>query len=102
MVNNPQCSVGDIAIPTVSASAACGWDGRLYRGLINTRPSGDVEVAVDVARAVVKSANGSVLSATTLDAHNTFASAGPPNPFRSSRVWIEADRLNACEGHCRA
>jgi alpha-N-arabinofuranosidase len=86
LADNPQYSMGGIAIPTVSASAARGQDGRLYLGLINTHPSKDVEVAVKVAGAVVKSASGSVLSAPALDAHNTFASPRTvqPVPFRPS------------------
>lgn len=92
LADNPGHTMGDIAMPTVSASAARGQDGRLYLGLINTHPSGDVEVAVNVAGAAVKSASGSVLSAPTLDAHNTFASPRRVEPV-PVRLGVENGAL---------
>ncbi len=89
---NPHYTMGGIAMPIVSASAARGQDGRVYLGLVNSHPRDDVEVVVDMAGAVVKSANGSVLSGTTPDAHNTFAAPRTvkPLPFQPS---VEKGRL---------
>jgi alpha-L-arabinofuranosidase len=92
--NNPQYTVGGNSIPEVSASAARGKDGKLYLALVNTNPKEAVDVAVDVAGAKATSASGSVLTATAMDAHNTFASpkAVVPAPFKAS---IDGGKLTA-------
>jgi alpha-N-arabinofuranosidase len=84
--NNPQYTLGSVGIPTVSASAARGKDGKLYLSLINTNPKEAVHVTVGVAGAQAKAVNGSVLTAAAMDAHNTFASpkAVVPAPFQAS------------------
>ncbi|SFV09035.1 alpha-N-arabinofuranosidase [Pseudoduganella namucuonensis] len=81
--NNPTYGLGGIALPTVSASAARAMDGKLYLSLVNANPKEAVAVAVSVAGVVAKAANGSVLTASAMDAHNSVASPGSvaPAPF---------------------
>jgi alpha-L-arabinofuranosidase len=71
--NNPQYRFGNTSIAAVSATAARARDGKLYVGLVNTDPHQELDVAIDVAGAKAGAADGSVLSAATMDAHNTFA-----------------------------
>ena len=71
--NSPPYTLGDVSIPAVSASAARGKDGKLYLALVNANPREAAEVAVAIAGARAGSANGSVLTAAAMDAHNTFA-----------------------------
>jgi len=84
--DNPQYTFGSVGIPTVSASAARGRDGKLYLSLVNTNPQEAVDVSVGVSGARAKAASGSVLTAAAMDAHNTFASpqAVVPAPFQAS------------------
>ena len=84
--DNPQYTFGSVGIPTVSASAARGKDGKLYLSLVNTNPQEAVDVSVGVSGARAKAASGSVLTAAAMDAHNTFASpqAVVPAPFQAS------------------
>jgi alpha-L-arabinofuranosidase len=84
--NNPQYTFGSVGIPTVSASAARGKDGKLYLSLVNTNPKQAVSVSVGVAGAKAKAANGSVLTAAAIDAHNTFTSPKGvvPVPFQAN------------------
>lgn len=86
LANNPRYVGGEVGIPSVSASAARGKDGKLYLGLVNTNPREEVEVVIEVMGAEAKSASGSVLTANAMDAHNTFASpkAVIPAPFQVS------------------
>lgn len=86
LANNPHYALGGSAIPTVSASAARGKDGKLYLGLVNTNPNQGVDVTVDVAGAKAKSAGGSVLTAAAMDAHNSVGSpmAVTPAPLQAS------------------
>jgi alpha-N-arabinofuranosidase len=86
LVDNPQYSVGSVSVPEVSASAARGTDGKLYLALVNTHPGQAAEVAVNVAGQAVKGAQGRVLTAGAMDAHNTFQApqAVKPAPFSAA------------------
>jgi alpha-L-arabinofuranosidase len=84
--NKPQYTFGSTAIPTLSASAARGTNGKMYLSLVNTNPQEAIEVSVGVTGAKPKAASGSVLTAAAMDAHNTFASpkAVVPAPFEAN------------------
>jgi alpha-N-arabinofuranosidase len=86
VAGDPQYRFGATAIPAVSVSAARGKDGKLHLGLVNADPHDAVDVAVQVAGAQAVAAQGSVLTASTMDAHNTFAApdAVLPAPLRAS------------------
>ena len=73
---SPQLQQGDDAIPAISASAARGKDGKLYLALVNAHLHEAETVSVDVAGMTVNGANGEVLTAEAMDAHNTFDAPG--------------------------
>jgi alpha-N-arabinofuranosidase len=81
--NNGKYELDGKSIPEVSASAARAKDGKLYVALVNTNPNRSASVALNVAGQTLKSARGSVLTAATMDAHNTFKDpkAIKPAPF---------------------
>lgn len=83
LANNPRYASDGIAIPALSASAARGKDGKLYLSLVNTHPRD--AIAVSVAGAAAKGASGSVLTAKSMDAHNSVASPQvvQPAPFQA-------------------
>jgi alpha-N-arabinofuranosidase len=83
--HDPGNVAGDVAAPTVSASAARGRDGALYLSLVNRDPGKSVDVVVGVAGARAAYAGGVVLHAGSLDARNTFAApaAVAPVPLRA-------------------
>ncbi|MGI9294506.1 MAG: alpha-N-arabinofuranosidase [Pseudomonadales bacterium] len=70
--NVTQYQLGEHAIPAVSASAARGNDGKVYLALVNTHPHQVETVDVKLTGREVKGVNGEVLTANTMDAHNTF------------------------------
>ncbi|WP_308367957.1 MULTISPECIES: alpha-L-arabinofuranosidase C-terminal domain-containing protein [unclassified Microbulbifer] len=73
-IENPlSYSHGDVTVPAISASAARGKDGRLYLSLVNLNPDSAQQVAVRVKGEEVKEAEGQLLTANQMDAHNTFA-----------------------------
>jgi alpha-N-arabinofuranosidase len=82
---NPQYTLGNFSIPTVSASAARGKDGKLHLALVNTNPNEEVELLVDIRGGTAGTATGSVLTAAAMDAHNTYAAPGQvaPAPYRA-------------------
>ncbi|SFU83607.1 alpha-N-arabinofuranosidase [Pseudoduganella namucuonensis] len=77
---NVNYSLGKVSVPQVSASAARGKDGKMYLALVNTNPNKDVDVTVNVAGGAAKAAQGSVLTAPAMDAHNTFAAPDNVKP----------------------
>ena len=76
-------TLGETTIPGISASAARAKDGKLYLSLVNTNPGQQADVVVTVAGKQLAGANGQVLTATAMDAHNTFQNpqAIKPAPF---------------------
>jgi alpha-N-arabinofuranosidase len=80
LANNTEYSVGATSIPGVSASAARGKDGKLYLALVNANAGQPVDVALDVAGQKVAGVSGALLTATVMDAHNTFQQAGAVKP----------------------
>jgi alpha-N-arabinofuranosidase len=81
--NDTPYTVGSTSIPGISASAARGKDGKLYVALVNTNPRQATDVTLNVAGQDARSVEGQVLTAETMDAHNTFkdAQAIKPAPF---------------------
>lgn len=71
--NNPRCALGTDGIPAISASAARGKDGLLYLSLVNTDPKDAAVVSIGMAGAVAGEGSGRLLTADTMDAHNSAA-----------------------------
>jgi alpha-N-arabinofuranosidase len=67
----PDYRQGQRTIPKISATAALGSDGKLLVGLVNTHPREGEPVHVAGAKPIAK-ASGQLLTASSLDAHNTF------------------------------
>ncbi len=86
LADNPQYTLGSVSVPEVSASAARGTDGKLYLALVNTDPGKAADVTVNVAGQAVKGAQGRVLTAGAMDAHNTLQSPQEvkPAPFSAT------------------
>ncbi len=71
--DNTTYKLGELSVPGVSASAARAKDGKVYVALVNTNPGAPVEVNLNVVGTTVTGASGKILTAPTMDAHNTFA-----------------------------
>jgi alpha-N-arabinofuranosidase len=86
---------GDLTVPTVNASAARGRDGRLHYALVNLDPRSAVPVRIEVKGATPRKLTGRILTATAMDAINTFAKpeAVRPTPFNDARLGDGAIRV---------
>jgi len=85
----PDYVFGTEKIPAVSVSATRAADGKtVHLSLVNTNPNQAVTVAVTLAGVTRVSATGRVLTAPTMQAHNTFAApdAVKPVPFEGVRL----------------
>ncbi len=88
----PKLGSGDLSVPQVSASAALAKDGRLVVALVNLHAEDAVDVVAGMQGFAARLANGRVLSAAAIDAHNTFdePAAVAPAPLA---VRTERDRV---------
>jgi alpha-L-arabinofuranosidase len=85
----PDYAFGGERIPAVSASATRSADGKtVHLSLANTTPGQPVSLTVTVAGVTPASATGRLLTAPTMQAHNTFAApdAVKPVPFEGVKL----------------
>jgi alpha-L-arabinofuranosidase len=73
----------DIRLPRVDAVAARDSSGRLWLAMVNVDANRPASVAASFAGIAARSATGDLLTATTVDAHNSFDRPGAvaPRPF---------------------
>jgi alpha-N-arabinofuranosidase len=63
---------GDIHLPAVDAVAARDPSGRLWLAMVNVDPNRAASIDVSIGGLAARSAIGEVLTAATVDSHNTF------------------------------
>jgi alpha-N-arabinofuranosidase len=68
----PPYTLGEVAVPGVSATSALTAGGELVIGLVNLNPAVAAEVALEITGFEVGSASARVLAGDAMDAHNTF------------------------------
>ncbi len=73
-------TVGAVTLPQVDGIAAQATDGGVWLALTNTDANRAVEISADLAGLSAKSAVGEVLTATKVDAVNTFADPAAVSP----------------------
>lgn len=78
---------GDITLPQVDAIAAHGKDGRTWVALTNLDPAKEVTISLDGGAKGSASATGEVLTASAVDAVNTFDA---PNVVTPKPVSVRA------------
>ncbi|MBS0664389.1 MAG: alpha-N-arabinofuranosidase [Verrucomicrobia bacterium] len=92
-LTTPEYRLGDHAIPAVSASASRDAAGRLHLSLVNTNPHAPVEVGCRLAGPHAAQVSGRILTAATMDAHNTFAAPNAVHPAEFSAARLQGDQL---------
>jgi alpha-N-arabinofuranosidase len=73
--------------PAVDVSAARGVDGKIHVAFVNLDPNRAASVSTTISGADVRGASGRLLTASEMDAHNTFddPDAVEPERFRARR-----------------
>ena len=86
-INAPTYAFEQTSVPAVTVTAARDPSGRLQLGLVNLDPKREAVVTTTVSGADVKGAAGRVLTAKTMDAHNTVdqPNAVKPEPINARR-----------------
>jgi alpha-N-arabinofuranosidase len=87
-VQTPAYTFGGDSIPAVSASASRDQAGRIHLSLVNANPRQGVHLSCSLAGRSFGAVTGRVLTADTMQAHNTFdqPDAVKPAPFTAFTV----------------
>ena len=86
-VETPDYELNGKKIPVVSVSASRAADGKIHVSLANTDPHRSAQVVCQLPGVPAGSVVGRVLTAPTMQAHNTFAAPATvaPQPFAGAR-----------------
>ena len=74
-------------MPAVDVSSARGKDGKLHASFVNLDPNRPATVTATISGAKARNVTGRILTASTMDARNTFdkPDALQPAPFKAQR-----------------
>jgi len=93
-LQSPDYAFGQEKIPMLSASATRAADGSaVHLSLANTSPAQAVTLSVKLAGLVPKSVTGRILTAPTMDAHNTFETPNAVQPTAFAGAVVGSDTL---------
>ncbi|WP_276309829.1 alpha-N-arabinofuranosidase [Phenylobacterium deserti] len=82
------------AIRAVDATAARGVDGKTYVALVNVDPNQPASVTANLAGLTATRVSGRVLSAPTMQAHNTFDQPNAVRPAAFNGAQLSGGALN--------
>jgi len=84
-IDAPEYRHREWVLPSVDVSAARGSDGRIHVAFVNLDPHRSATVSTAISGVRARGASGQLLTATEMDAHNTFDSpdAVKPEPFEA-------------------
>lgn len=84
----PEYKIGDKSVRSLSASASRDGEGRLHLSVVNLDPNRAIEITATISGGTIKSATGEVLTASAMNAMNTFAQPNTvkPTPFNSYKI----------------
>ncbi len=93
-LQSPDYVFGEEKIPMVSASATRAADGSAtHLSLANASPSQGVTLTVELAGIAPQGVTGRVLTATAMDAHNTFDAPNAVQPAAFTGATVKGDTL---------
>ena len=80
-------------MPAISATASRNSAGVIHLSLVNLDPHHAVTVSAHVTGQVIAHSEGRVLTAATIDAHNTFDALGVVTPVALNGITISGDTV---------
>ncbi len=93
-VSSPDYVFGDQRIASVSGSASKDSAGRIHVSLVNTDPNRPVRVSLRLSGVQAGSVKGRVLTAATMQAHNSFDAPRTVEPAAFSGATVKDGMLN--------
>jgi alpha-N-arabinofuranosidase len=87
-ISAPEYKVEQASVPSVSASASRDKDGKVHLSIVNLDPNRATEITTKVAGPTVRNVTGELLTASTMNAMNTFDNPNGvrPAPFTSYKI----------------
>lgn len=92
-MENPTLQEGDISIPQLSASSSIDSDGAVHISLCNMSLESSAEIRCDVRGMNASSVAGSILTASEMNAHNTFEQPNAIEPAEFDGAVLNGDGL---------
>jgi len=92
-LQTPEYKLGDESIPAVSASASRDKAGKVHLSLVNADPDHEVTVSCALEGLAAKGVTGQVLTAPTMNAHNTFDDPDAVHPVPFTGAALDAGKL---------
>lgn len=90
---SPDYVLGQDKVPAVSASASRDAAGKVHLSLVNAHPHEAMTVTTTLTGVEAKAVTGRILTASTMDAHNTFAAPDTVKPAAFTGAKLEAGKL---------
>ncbi len=92
-LKTPSYTYGKTTVPEVSVSAGRLANGDIDVALVNLNPDHAAQVSVAIAGAKAQSVSGTILTAPTMDAHNTFDDPNAVHPVAFTGAKIVGGHL---------
>lgn len=92
-LNAPEYKLKDASALSLHASASRDSAGRVHLSVVNLDPNRSSEITVTINGGAVKSVSGEVLTATTMNAMNTFDAPNTVKPAPFSGYKLAGSRL---------
>jgi len=90
----PRYTLGENTVPAVSISAARTGSGAVVVGLVNLDPNKATPITLSLAGTTARAAKGEILTAGTLDAHNTFDKPNAVHPLPFTAASVKAGKVS--------
>ena len=89
----PEYKVDQSSVPSLSASASRDNEGRLHLSIVNLDPNLPAEISTTVTDSTIKSVTGEVLTASQMNAMNTFENPNTIKPTSFSAFKVQGSQL---------
>ena len=89
----PEYKLGDVAIPSLSASASRDADGRVHVSVVNLDPNRAAEINTSIWGGAIKNVSGEVLTAPEMNAMNTFDRPNDVKPAAFNGYKLQGSQL---------
>jgi alpha-L-arabinofuranosidase len=93
-LSTPRYSLGSASVPAISGSAARLSSGEIAVALVNLDPNKVIPVSIALSGATVKSVAGTILTASAMDARNTFENSDAVRPTAFSGASLNGAALS--------
>ena len=93
-LSTPEYKLGDAAVPSLSVSASRNNAGRLFLSLVNLDPNRAAEINASVSSGSIRTVSGEVLTATAINAMNTFDQPNAVKPVAFSGFKLQGSQLS--------